>query len=143
MSVWTEIKKALNSSLGTSKFEPLDKKLSKSAEKQILSYSDSPEDLYAVLATDLPTPNTDTEIFFEKITMKNGGSFAIKKSDSGDVNIYINGQFDYKITSSATYHRVDFSAGDEITLSYKRARVDLVEIYATVLDGSIWEIIET
>lgn len=135
MGFWTEIKYALNSTLGTDKFQPLDKLLYNG--KSLVAS----ENLYMILFESEEYEENTNIILPKKIKTKSSGSFRVNTKIAGPYpgrrtyfRIYINGillKEEYQTGSDyeeVTYD-VIYLAGDEISFGVEVEKTYASEVY--------------
>lgn len=144
---WGEIKKAINSTIGTEEFKPLDEMIL--GQKKLVA-SDN------LLVQDMKTRfyDRDLETVYNLFKMNTSGSIRVKVygrsiNDDGFLSVYINGTYSTGITVETTegeYTIPDISVkkGDVIGFNAysangrrKDVNVEWTYIYADVVDGSL------
>ena len=149
MGIWAEIKHAINSTLGTKEFMPIDKLIK---SQRTLGASDST--LIVISSSDRNTGTTRIEL--GSVTSKINGSVRLLAyggrsiNSSGDKHVYVeksSGDVVAEITFSNTYsdgmewRSIDFNvvAGETYTIKLYCAKTSSVKIGASVIDGSMME----
>lgn len=152
--MWGYIKKALNSTLGTDKFRPLDKLFLK--DKALVAS----DDLYVIIDSAVSLEVNTTVKSTKKIKMLNSGSVKIgavsstpTKSDYYScINVYLNDSdldqlyFDHTENQSVfSETTINFSENDVITLEYQSPQYQKcgfsnVALYGRIVDVSLIEV---
>ena len=132
MSFWKEIKYALNSSLGTPSFKPLDiiVKESEKNGKRLIAPSNPQDNIYYYCWNGNRVSNEEEKFFEKQFKMKASGGCKICAAGYGTFNIYKNGNL-YKsevlgisgAKPTAVDILVDFAENDVISISYLTGRV--------------------
>jgi hypothetical protein len=123
MSFWKEIKYALNSSLGTPSFKPLDIIVKESGKngKKLIAPSDPQDNIYYYCWFEDRVSNGEEKFFEKQFKMKASGGCKIWASGKGTFKVYKNGNL-YKsevLKSPTTVDiLVDFAENDVISISY-------------------------
>ena len=152
--MWGYIKKALNSTLGTDKFRPLDKLFLK--DKALVAS----DDLYVIIDSAVSLKANTTVKSTKKIKMLNSGSVKIgavsstptKHSYYSLIKVYLNDSdldqlyFDHTENQSVfSETTINFSENDVITLEYQSPQYSEcdfsnVALYGRVVDVSLIEV---
>lgn len=153
--MWGYIKKALNSTLGTDKFRPLDKLFLK--DKALVAS----DDLYVIIDSAVSLKANTTVKSTKKIKMLNSGSVKIgavsstptkTNYDYSSIKVYLNNSdldrlyFDHTENASVfSETTINFSENDVITLEYKsliyqECDFSNVALYGRVVDVSLIEV---
>jgi hypothetical protein len=149
MGIWAEIKHALNSTIGTPDFAPLDELYIKG--KTLVASNNHYMDIY------IPREHAPFDVP-RKIKMKNSGSVLISAnvfsySNDGGLNVLINNEivarFQGTNTSGGSTQggTIYFKKGDELSFKYYLGTsgatyVSKLKIFADVVDTSMLEVIE-
>lgn len=148
MGIWAEIKHALNSTIGTSDFAPLNELYIKG--KTLVASNNHYMDIY------LPQEYAPFDVP-RKIKMKNSGSILIRANAfsydrQGGLQILINDTivktiYGVNSTKPVIDGTINFDAGDEISFKYIYGKsgatyLSDLKIYADVIDTSMLEVIE-
>lgn len=149
MGIWAEIKHALNSTIGTSDFAPLNELYIKG--KTLVASNNHYMDIY------LPQEYAPFDVP-RKIKMKNSGSVLISAnvfsySNNGGLNVLINNEIVARFqginTSGGSTQggTIYFKKGDELSFKYYLGTsgatyVSDLKIFADVVDTSMLEVIE-
>lgn len=144
---WGEIKKAINSTIGTEEFKPLDEMIL--GQKKLVA-----SDNLLVQDTKTRGYDSDLETVYNLFKMNTSGSIRVKvygRSSGGDglLRVYINGTYSTGITVETTEKEytipdivvkkgdvIGFNAYSENGRS-RDVEVEYTYIYADVVDGSL------
>ena len=142
--MWGEIKKSLNSTVGTEKFEPLDKIVSEEKFKNIALVYSSGEDyiLHSFFEEQINSPNNQDVFLEKKIRMKIGGTLGVVGLGSNFNLIVQKNGIEY---GRGTSLFVEFEKGDELSFGYEiysSGYIYNMRICAKVVDYSAMEIEE-
>lgn len=142
--MWGEIKKSLNSTVGTGKFEPLDKIVSEEKFKNIALVYSYGEDyiLHSFFEEQINSPNNQDVFLEKKIRMKIGGTLGVAGLGSNFNLIVQKNGIEY---GRGTSLFVEFEKGDELSFGYEiynSGYIYNMRIYAKVVDYSAMEIEE-
>lgn len=127
MSFWKEIKYALNSSLGTPSFKPLDiiVKESEKNGKRLIAPSNPQDNIYYYCWLEDRVSNKEEKFFEKQFKMKASGGCKIRASGIGTFKVYKNGNlYKSEVLETPTGRPttvdilVDFAENDVISISY-------------------------
>ena len=167
MGIWAGIKHALNSTLGTKDFQPLDKMLylgksTISSTNPLFLISNGGEFNYNDIGND---DEYSTGVIGKTLVAKSKGSFSIsfkltysQDLGTGGIGVFINGEFvtsrSGSEVSNATLrtNSVSYSEGDVITIKIRRGynsrldgsktfEISNIELCADVVDVSMFKIV--
>lgn len=156
MSIWTAIKYAINSKIGTKEFKPLDELIKDLAKRDVIANTNI---LYDVIGTTISVPTSPYISIGNAIKINANGSISIcgstKRTTSGsttiDLRIYRNGEVEIENNLQVTYNGETFSIpiaineGDTISVMARAAgggvTISNVYIGGTMIPINLVEIV--